>query len=61
MSKAALSFFILTVMALAVDQLLPTTMETMGTIAKSAAALFAGLFVIGLVIGRKIKFDPVLR
>lgn len=61
MSKAALSFFILTIMALAVDQLLPTSMESISLIVKLAAGTFITLMVIALIIGRRIKFDPVLR
>lgn len=61
MSKAALSFFILAIMALAVDQLLPASMETFSLVVKSAAGILAVLFVVALVVGRKIKFDPVLR
>jgi hypothetical protein len=61
MSKAALSFFILAVMALAVDQLLPASLASLGMVAKSAAGVFAVLFVVALVVGRRIKFDPVLR
>lgn len=61
MSKAALSFLILAIMALAVDQLLPASMDTLGTIAKAVAGTFASLFVAALFVGRRIKFDPVLR
>ncbi|MBD8600466.1 hypothetical protein QWI18_10345 [Pseudomonas sp. W2Oct36] len=61
MSKAAISFLILAVMALATDQLLAPSMETMSTLAKAAAAIFASLFVAALFVGRRIKFDPVLR
>jgi uncharacterized membrane protein YtjA (UPF0391 family) len=61
MSKAALTFLILSIMAIATDQLLPPSMDTMGTIAKTAAGIFASLFVVALIVGRRIKFDPVLR
>jgi len=61
MSKAALSFFILAVMAIAVDQLLASSMETLSLVAKSTAGIFSTLFIVALVVGRKIKFDPVLR
>ncbi|MFJ3524199.1 PA3371 family protein [Pseudomonas sp. NPDC090203] len=61
MSKAALSFLILSIMAIATDQLLPTSMDTLGAIAKVSAGLFACLFVMALIVGRRIKFDPVLR
>ncbi|MGH8419671.1 MAG: PA3371 family protein [Pseudomonas sp.] len=61
MSKAALSFLILAIMAIAADQLLPVSMDALGTVAKAAAGLFASLFVVALFVGRRIKFDPVLR
>ena len=61
MSKAALSFLILAIIALAVDQLLPASMDTLGTTAKAAAGTFACLFVAAMFVGRRIKFDPVLR
>jgi hypothetical protein len=61
MSKAAVSFFILTIMALAVDQLLSPSMDTFSLVVKSIAGVFAVLFVVALVLGRRIKFDPVLR
>ena len=61
MSKAAISFLILALMALAADQLLVPSMDTMSTLAKAAAGVFASLFVAALFVGRRIKFDPVLR
>nr|GFC49396.1 hypothetical protein [Tanacetum cinerariifolium] len=61
MSKAALSFLILAIMAIAVDQLLPVSMDTLSTAAKTAAGIFASLFLAALFVGRRIKFDPVLR
>ena len=61
MSKAALCFLILTIMSIAADQLLPSSMDVMSTVVKSAAGIFASLFVAALFVGRRIKFDPVLR
>ena len=61
MSKAAFSFLILALMALAADQLLAPSMEMMGTLTKAAAGIFASLFVAALFVGRRIKFDPILR
>jgi len=61
MSKAAISFLILSVMAIAADQLMDPSMETLSTLAKAAAGVFASLFVAALFVGRRIKFDPVLR
>lgn len=61
MSKAAISFLILALMAVAADQLLIPSMETISVLAKAAAGIFASLFVAALFVGRRIKFDPVLR
>jgi hypothetical protein len=61
MSKAALSFLILTIMAIAIDQLLPPSMDTVSIATKTACGVFAGLFLAALFVGRRIKFDPVLR
>ncbi|MBD8705469.1 MULTISPECIES: PA3371 family protein [unclassified Pseudomonas] len=61
MSKAAISFLILALMAIAADQLMDPSMETLSTLAKAAAGIFASLFVAALFVGRRIKFDPVLR
>jgi hypothetical protein len=61
MSKAAISFLILALMAVATDQLLLPSMESLSTLAKAAAGIFASLFVAALFVGRRIKFDPVLR
>jgi len=48
-------------MSIAADQLLPSSMDVMSTVVKSAAGIFASLFVAALFVGRRIKFDPVLR
>jgi len=61
MSKVALSFLVLAIIAMTADQLLPPSMEAAGTISKTAAGLFATLFIAALFVGRRIKFDPVLR
>jgi hypothetical protein len=61
MSKAALSFLILTIMAIAIDQLLPPSMDTVSIVTKTASGVFASLFLAALFVGRRIKFDPVLR
>lgn len=61
MSKAAISFLILALMAIAADQLMDPSIETLSTLAKAAAGIFASLFVAALFVGRRIKFDPVLR
>lgn len=61
MSKSALSFLILTVMSIAVDLLLPAQAVEGNLLAKIAVGVFASLFVGALIVGRRIKFDPVLR
>lgn len=61
MSKSALSFLILALMAMAIDLSLPLGEDTASTVLKIAAGSFVTLFVVALVIGRKIKFDPMLR
>ncbi|MBA1230669.1 hypothetical protein G7013_13565 [Pseudomonas viridiflava] len=61
MSKSALSFMTLALMAVAFDLLLPAQAQTMSTAAKIGAGIFASLFVVALVVGRRFKFDPVLR
>jgi hypothetical protein len=61
MSKAALTFLILAVMAMAVDQLLTPSMDALSTVVTIAACVFASLFVAALFVGRRIKFDPILR
>ncbi len=61
MSRSALSFIILAIMAVAVDLLLPVTAPGVSTVMKIAAGLFSALFVGALILGRRFKFDPVLR
>ncbi|KPX04442.1 PA3371 family protein [Pseudomonas savastanoi] len=60
MSKSALSFLVLAIMAVIVDLLLPVQ-HTLSIAANIAAGVFASLFVVALFLGRRIKFDPVLR
>ncbi|GAB7532844.1 hypothetical protein PS3A_52600 [Pseudomonas sp. 3A(2025)] len=61
MSKSALSFLILTLMAIAVDLLLPEQALSLNILTKVTAGVFASLFFGALIIGRRFKFDPVLR
>jgi len=53
-------FFLLGLLcgALSIGANLP---EVWDTAAKCGAAIFGILFTVSLVIGRRIKFDPVLR
>jgi hypothetical protein len=59
MSKSAAGFFILTLLS----GLLHLTWvdDTIVTPPLIACGLFGTLFVLALAVGRKIKFDPVLR
>ena len=61
MSKAALSFLILAIMAAATDQLLPPSMDALAVVTKVATGVFTILFIAAMFVGRRIKFDPVLR
>jgi hypothetical protein len=61
MSKSALSFLILALLAMAIDVSLPLDENTASSVLKIAMGLFVALFVVALVVGRKFKFDPVLR
>jgi hypothetical protein len=61
MSKAAISFLILALMAVAADQLLLPSNEGLSTLTKAVGGIFASLFLAALFVGRRIKFDPVLR
>ncbi|KPC33188.1 Uncharacterized protein ABJ99_2045 [Pseudomonas syringae pv. cilantro] len=61
MSKPALSFLVLAIMALVVGLLLPPQEQVVSVVANIIAGLFAGLFLVALFVGRRFKFDPVLR
>ncbi|WP_109511890.1 PA3371 family protein [Pseudomonas ovata] len=61
MSKSALSFLILTLMAIATDLLLLDQAPAFSTAAKAIAGVSGSLFFGALIIGRRFKFDPVLR
>lgn len=61
MSKSTLSFLVLALMAIVINMLLPLDAHAVSTWFNIASGLFVTLFIVALVIGRKIKFDPVLR
>lgn len=61
MSKSALSFLVLAIMAVVADLLLPVNAQAMSIAANIAAGVFASLLVVALFVGRRFKFDPVLR
>lgn len=59
MSKSAAGFLVLALLSgiLYVSQ----TPEVLGVAPLIACGVFCALFVLALIAGRKIKFDPVLR
>jgi uncharacterized membrane protein YtjA (UPF0391 family) len=61
MSKSALSFLVLALMAIVIDMLLPLDANAMSSLLKITSGLFIVLFIVALIVGRKIKFDPLLR
>lgn len=61
MSKFALSFAVLTLMAIATAYLLPDQAQTFSVLPKIAVGIFLTLFITGLIVGRRYKFDPILR
>lgn len=59
MSRSAAGFFILALLSGIFHLYL--TEELVVTLPLIACGVFTGLFVLALIAGRKIKFDPVLR
>ncbi|MCU1737970.1 MULTISPECIES: PA3371 family protein [Pseudomonas] len=59
MSRYAITFLILTLFASTALWMVPADAFTLPLVV--ATSLFAGLFVLALFAGRKIRFDPVLR
>ncbi|MGO4310264.1 PA3371 family protein [Pseudomonas sp. KB_15] len=59
MSRSAASFFILALLSGILH--LSLTQHLVVTLPLIACGLFTALFVLALIAGRKIKFDPVLR
>lgn len=61
MSKAAIGFLMLALLSGAVVLYAPVgDMQVIGLL-KATTLVFAGLFAGALFVGRRIKFDPVLR
>lgn len=60
MSKAAFTFLAATVICSLMVTLSPSS-EVWSMAGKIGLALFGTLFFGALLVGRKIKFDPVLR
>ena len=61
MSRSALSFLLLTVACCAVVAIEATGSQFWLLTAKAGIGIFGLLFVGSLFVGRRIKFDPVLR
>ncbi|VVO70429.1 PA3371 family protein [Pseudomonas fluorescens] len=59
MSKSAAGFLILALLSGILHMAL--VQESAVTLPLIACGVFGGLFVLALIAGRKIKFDPVLR
>lgn len=59
MSRVAKGLFILALLSATLSCFTPE--NTLGDASLIACGIFAGLFVLALLVGRKIKFDPVLR
>ncbi|WP_341523165.1 PA3371 family protein [Pseudomonas sp. G.S.17] len=61
MSKPAALFITLTLMLISIDLLLPANAEALSYAARIAGAVSFCVFVVALMVGRRFKFDPVLR
>ncbi|KDD69362.1 hypothetical protein ABH912_002603 [Pseudomonas sp. BT76 TE3572] len=59
MSKSAAGFFILALLSGILH--LSVAQDRILTLPSIASGVFGALFVLALIAGRKIKFDPVLR
>ncbi|EJM90176.1 MULTISPECIES: PA3371 family protein [unclassified Pseudomonas] len=59
MSKSAAGFFVLALLSGILH--LSLVEDAVVTLPLIACGVFSALFVLALVAGRKIKFDPVLR
>lgn len=59
MSKSAAGFLILALLSGILH--LSLVPDAVATVPLIACGVFGALFVLALIIGRKIKFDPVLR
>lgn len=61
MSKYALCFLVLTLICSAVTLTGATGLPLSEAAAKAGIGIFGVLFVVSLFVGRRFKFDPVLR
>lgn len=61
MSKAAFTLLVLMTMAGALLLWAPMSSPELVTLGKALFAVLLAAFVVALVVGRRFKFDPVLR
>lgn len=61
MSKSALLLLLAALVSLIAAMLLPLAAGAASQVMGGATVLFAVLFVLALIKGRRIKFDPLLR
>lgn len=61
MSRSAILLLIMTLLSLGTLWLSPGLEGSFTVLLKGGCALFAMAFLIALMRGRRIKFDPVLR
>lgn len=61
MSRSAVFLLIMTLLSLSALLLNPGLEASVALILKGASGLFGLAFLVALLVGRRIKFDPVLR
>jgi len=61
MSKSALLLLLAGLVSFSAAMLLPLTASAANQVMEAATVVFALLFLLALVKGRRIKFDPLLR
>jgi hypothetical protein len=61
MSRSALLLMLAALVSFSAAMLLPLTASAASQIMGAATVLFAVLFLLALIKGRRIKFDPLLR
>jgi hypothetical protein len=61
MSKAAMVLLVLAFVCCGVVLYAPLTDVVVISLLKVTTGVLLGMFVLALVLGRRIKFDPVLR
>ncbi|MFN3770607.1 MAG: PA3371 family protein [Ectopseudomonas guguanensis] len=61
MSRSAILFLIMTLSSLTALWLSPGLEEGFALLLKGASVVFGLAFLVALMAGRRIKFDPVLR